>query len=148
MSLLNQKNKTKHLNDTFSSEIAFMIQRQPSVKTITWNLFLTRERLIMFERFREIPAANMKISVVLTLPSRHSKSSQNIKLVTLWQGWVNVWACVCTYVHESETRTNCKRETILTWLHFHQVLDSSREPLLPGVLPSKPQTSPLQRSCH
>lgn len=26
------------------------------------------------------------------------------------------------------------REPILTWLHFHQVLESSREPLLPGVI--------------
>lgn len=39
----------------------------------------------------------------------------------------------------------CRQELILTWLHFHQVLESSREPLLPGVILAiaEPPTAPL-----
>lgn len=45
---------------------------------------------------------------------------------------------MCEYavsVHGRDKKKKSMKALILTWLHPYQVLDSSREPLLPGVIP-------------
>lgn len=84
-----------------------------------------------------------------------------------FEGWKQWRTCVVRKIHHKLTRPMCDRgfisqqqkerrrgerkqgrDTFLTCLRLHQVLDSSREPLLPGVLPSVPDFCPLHLSYH